>query len=107
MDATANANNSSINWQDKYIDKLASDMESLKGMEGRIMSYIARLETRMDTMYAKRGEEIRELKTSIELNNKHNQNLVTAAIVGIGATTAGMLAIIATIIVAVVNIFYK
>ena len=122
---TAINENSSLNWQDKYIDKLSKDMDCISGMEHRLMDYIDRsfakldnridkLELRMESMDIKHNSELRDVKTNIEVlrekieaNNKHTQNLVTATIVGIGAISVGVLGVMITVVIACANIFYK
>lgn len=107
-----------VNWQDKYIDKISSDMDGLKGMESRLMSYMDNnfkrldnrmdnLELRMERMELKHSEEIRDLKTNIENVSRHTQNLATAAIVGIGAISISVLGVMITVIIAFANNFYK
>ncbi len=51
-----------VNWAEKYVERLASDMSELRGMEAR-------------------------LTERIDANNKQTQNLVLAMIIGIGAMT--------------------
>ena len=51
-----------VNWAEKYVERLASDMSELRGMEAR-------------------------LTERIDANNKQTQNLVLATIIGIGAMT--------------------
>ncbi len=75
------------NWQDKYIDKLSSDMDSIKqdirelrGMETRLMSHI---DGRM-------SEDMREIRASISDSNRHIQTLMFAIVIGIGAIVAAV-----------------
>ncbi len=58
-----------VNWAEKYVERLASDMDSIK-----------------QDMRELRGMETR-LTERIEANNKQVQNLVLATIIGIGAMT--------------------
>ena len=58
-----------VNWAEKYVERLAIDMDSIK-----------------QDMRELRGMEAR-LAERIEANNKQVQNLVLATIIGIGAMT--------------------
>lgn len=62
MEGGTHSEQQSINWAEKYIEKLSNDMDSIK-------------------------QDIRELKERIDANNKHSQNLVIAMIIGICAIT--------------------
>ena len=125
MEATVNGNTSSVNWQDKYIDKLSSDIDGIKGMESRLTSYIEnrmerlelrmdRMELRIDSMEKNHGEGLRFLNQKVDAldekinaNNKYTHTLAVTCIAGIGAVTVGILGIIVAVIIALLNIFYK
>jgi len=69
---------------------------------------------RMDRMELKHSEEIRDLNKKfdslnekIDANNKHTHTLAVTCIAGIGAVTVGILGIIAAVVIAITNIFYK
>ena len=82
-----NNSNQTINWAEKYIERLAKDMEELRGMEGRLTE---RIETVNKDLTERIDSVNKELTQRIDTSNKQTQNLVLATIIGIGAMTVAI-----------------
>ncbi|MBO6178739.1 MAG: hypothetical protein J6O04_06175 [Selenomonadaceae bacterium] len=93
-----NATVEPINWAEKYIERLAKDMEEIRGMETRLTNKIdifnQDLTAKINAVDLRLTEKLeannRHLTERIDSNNKQTQNLVIAMIIGIGAMTVAI-----------------
>lgn len=82
---------SSINWAEKYIERLSQDMEQIRGMEGRLTGQIDDLNGRMNTM-------IDSFNNKLDDNTKHINNLVITMAIGVGVAVISAVIAIASLI---------
>ena len=93
-----NAASEPINWAEKYIERLAKDMEEIRGMESRLTNKIdlfnQGLSEKISAFDARFTEKLetnnRHLTERMDASNKQTQNLVIATIIGIGAMTVAI-----------------
>ncbi len=71
---------SAVNWEEKYMERLASDMNELRGMEARLTNQIAEVNSNMNN---RMNILIDSFTVKIDNNTKHMNNLVITMVIGI------------------------
>ncbi len=76
-----------INWQDKYIEKLGSDMDSMKRSIENLQNSMTNMQNSMQNSMTSMEARLIE---RIDAQGKQTQNLVLAMVLGIAAMTVAV-----------------